>query len=93
MPVQKKGLTLSKQERKDQHNSRYRLFGDRDETIDNMCNPIISEWSKLAQREYKTKLDWVGKGIHLELCKKFKFYHMNKWHVYNPESSLKNETH
>ena len=31
--------------------------------------------------------------IHWELCKKFKFDHMNRWYMHNPESVLKNETH
>ena len=57
---------------KTQQNSRCRLCGDKRETI----NPIISECSKLAQKEYKTRHDWVGKGIHVEMCKKFKFYHI-----------------
>ena len=38
---------------KTQQNSKYRLCGDRDETI----NHIISECSKLAQKEYKI---WLG---------------------------------
>ena len=42
---------------KTQQNSKCRLCGDRDETI----NHIISECSKLAQKEYKTRRDWVGK--------------------------------
>ena len=54
---------------KTQQNRKCRLCGDRDETI----NHIISEWSKLAQKEYKTRHDRVGKVIHRELCKKFKF--------------------
>ena len=37
---------------KTQQNSRWRLCGDRDETI----NHIISECSKLSQKEYKTRL-------------------------------------
>ena len=36
-----------------QQNSRYRLSGDRNETINNM----ISGCSKSAQREYKTRHD------------------------------------
>ena len=32
------------------------LYSDRDETI----NHIISECSKLAQKVYKTRHDWVG---------------------------------
>ena len=38
---------------KTQQNSRFRLCGDRDETI----NHIISECGKLAQKEYKTRHD------------------------------------
>ena len=34
--------------------SKYRLRGDRDETI----NHVIS---KLAQKEYKTRHDWMGR--------------------------------
>ena len=68
-------------------NSRYWLCGDIDETI----NHILSECSKLAQKE--TRHDWVGKVIHLELCKKFKFDYTNKWYMHNPESVLENETH
>ena len=44
----------------------------------------ISEYSKLAQKEYKTRHDWVGKVIHWEMCKKFKFDHTNKWYMHNP---------
>ena len=57
-----------------QQKSKCRLCGDRDETI----NHIISECSKLAQREYKIRDDWVSKVIHWESCKKFKFDHTNK---------------
>ena len=74
---------------KSHQNSRRRLCGERDETI----NKVISESSKLAQKEYKTRHDWVGKVIHWELCKKLKFDHTNKWYNDNPESVLKNETH
>ena len=48
-----------------------RLYGDKDE----MINPIICECSKLKQREYKTKYDWVGNVIDRELCKTLKFDH------------------
>ena len=43
-----------------QQYKRCRLCGDRDGTI----NHIISECSKLAQKEYKTRHDWIGKVIH-----------------------------
>ena len=38
------------------------------------------------------RLDWVGKGIHLEMCKKFKFDLTNKWYMHNPEPVLENDT-
>ena len=51
---------------KTQQNSKCRLCGDRNEAI----NHIIRECSKLVQREYKTRHDWVGRyllGIVQEL--------------------------
>ena len=66
-----------------------RLCGVRDETI----NHIISECSKLAQKEYKARHDWEGKVIHWEMCKKFKFDHANKWYMHNPGPVLDNDTH
>ena len=72
-----------------QQNSKCRLCGDRDKTI----NHIINECSKLAQKEYKTRYDWVGKVIHWEMCKKFKFDYTNKWYMNNPASVLENDTH
>ena len=59
---------------KTQQNSRCKLCGERDETI----NHIICECSKFAQKEYKTRHDWVGKVIHWKMCKKFKFDNTNK---------------
>ena len=74
---------------KTQQNSKCRLYGDRDETI----NHIISECSKLAQKKYKARHEWVGKMIHWETSKKFKFDHTNKRYMYNPASVLENDTH
>ncbi len=65
------------------------LCGNRNETIDH----IISKCSKLVQKEYKTRHNWVGKVIHWELCKKFKFDQKKKWYLHNPESIQENETH
>ena len=56
-------------------------------------NHIINKYSKLAWKEYKTRHNWVGKVIHRELCKKFKFCNTNKCYMHNSESILKNETH
>ena len=74
---------------KTQKNSKCRLCGDRNETI----NHVISECSKLAQREYKARHDWVGKVIHREMCKKFKFDNTNKWYMHNPVPVLENDSH
>ena len=74
---------------KTQQNSKCRQCGDRDETI----NHIISECSKLAQKEYKTRHDWDVKVIHWEMWRKFKFDHTNKWYMHNPAPILKDNTH
>ena len=55
-----------------------KLCRDRDETT----NRIISECSKLALKEYKTRHDWVGNVIHRELCKKLKSDYSNKWYIH-----------
>ena len=73
---------------KTQQNCKCRLCGERDETI----NHIISECSKLAREEYKTRHDWVSKGIQWEMCKKFKFDHTNKLYMHNPALVLENNT-
>ena len=65
------------------------VCGDRDETI----NYVLSECSKLAQREYKARHDWVEKVIHMELCKKIHFGYTTKRYIHKPESVLENETH
>ena len=74
---------------KTQQNSKCRLCGDRDEAISH----IISECRKLAQKEYKTRHDWVGKVINWVMCKKLKFDHTNKWYMHNPPTVIENKTH
>ena len=72
---------------KTQQNNKCRQCSDRDETI----NHIIRECSKLAQKEYKTRHNWVGEVIHWEIFKKFKIDHTNKWYMHNQVSVLENE--
>ena len=72
-----------------QQNSKCSLCSERDETI----NHIISECSKLAQKENKTWHDCVGKVIHWKLCKKLKFDHTNDWYMHNSTSLLENDTY
>ena len=62
---------------------------DRDERV----NHIISKCSKLAQKEYKTRHDWVGKVIYWVLNKILKFDHTTKWYLHKPVSDVENETH
>ena len=73
---------------KTQQNSKLRLYGDRDETI----NHMISECCKLALKEYKARHDWVSKVIYWEMCKKFEFDHANKWDMHKPAPVLENNT-
>ena len=74
---------------KTQRNSKCRLCGDRDETI----NHIISQISKLAQKDFMTKHEWVGKVIHWEIFRKFQFAHTNKWYMHNPAPVLEKYSH
>ena len=69
--------------------SKCRLCDDKDETI----NHIISECSKLVQKDDKTRHDWVRKVIYWEQRKKIKFDQTDKWYMHNPESVLENKTH
>ena len=34
----------------------------------------------------------MGKVIHWEICKEFKFRHTNKWYMHNPAPVLENDT-
>ena len=72
-----------------QQNSKCRLCDDRDETI----NLILNECSKLAQKEYKTNHDWMGKVNHREMCRKLKFEHIDKCYVHKLASDLENDNH
>ena len=54
-------------------------------------NQIISGWSKQAQKEYKTRYDWVG-VIYWESSRRLNFDPASKWYIHRPESVLKNET-
>ena len=49
-----------------QEDSKCRRCKAADETVSH----IVSECSKLAQKEYKRQHDWVGRRIHWEVCRK-----------------------
>ena len=67
--------------------SKCSLGKDRNETVNN----TISEYSKLVEKEYKTRHDWVGKVIHWWLGKRLKLYHAYKWYMQKSESVQENE--
>ena len=71
-----------------QKNSKCTLYEKRDETVIH-----ISESSKLPQKKYRTRHEWVGQMIHSELCKRLKSDHTTKSYMHKPESVLENETH
>ena len=54
---------------------------------------ILRLLEKLAQKEYQTRHDWVGKVISWEICRKFQFDHTNKWYMHNPTPVLENVSH
>ena len=68
---------------KTQHNSRCKLFGERDEKI----NHIISECSIFVQKVYKTRHDRVGQGDPLGIVQEVEVSPCE----HNPESVLENK--
>ena len=52
---------------------------------------IISECSKLAQKQYKERHDSVAQNIHWELCGMYGFERENKWYDHIPQSVIENE--
>ena len=72
-----------------QQNCKCKLCENKDEIFYH----IISECSKLVQKDSKSWYNWVGKVIHWEFCKKLKFDHLNKSNMYKLESIQKNETY
>ena len=58
-----------------------------------MINHTVCKCSKVAQKEYKTKYDWVGKVIHWDLGRRLKFDHSTKWYMHKLESIPENKMH
>ena len=64
-----------------QQSDNCRLWGERNEAV----NIIICKCNDSAQKENKTKHEWVGKVICRELCKRLKFDNTAKWYMPKPE--------
>ena len=71
-----------------QQNSKCRLCEEKEEMVNH-----ISRCSKLVQKEYKSRHDWVGKVIHREFCKRWKPDHTTKWYIHKMESVRENKTY
>ena len=61
--------------------------------VNNNNNNNNNDKSKLAQKEYKTRHDWVGKVIHWEMCRTFQFDDTNKWYLHTSAPVQENDTH
>ena len=69
--------------------SKCRMCGKVDETISH----LLCECSKMAQREYKRRDNWLGKRIHWELCQKLRMNSKSKWYEHQPKPVCENDTH
>ena len=69
-----------------QQESKCRMCGKADETV----NHLLSECSKMAQREYKRRHDWLGKRVHWEICHRLQFQTKEHWYEHVPETVLEN---
>ena len=70
-----------------QEQSKCRMCGEKDETV----NHLISECSKMAQREYKRRHDWVGRRVHWNVCKKYGIVVNDNWYQHEPVSVIEND--
>ena len=65
-----------------------RVCGAADETVAH----IVSECSKLAQKEYKqVRHDNIAKMLHWKLCEKWGFNKAEKWYIHKTEKLLESE--
>ena len=80
-------------------NLRNAVYGENVESICRVCGAadetvahIVSECSKLAQKEYKqVRHDKVAKMFHWKLCEKRGFNKSEKWYIQKPEKDLESE--
>ena len=73
---------------KTQAESKCRLCGKVDETV----RHIVCKCPMLAQSEYKSRHDWVGRKIHWEICRKSGFDVNEKWYKHEPEKVVENDS-
>ena len=59
--------------------------------VDESIDLIVSDFSKLAHKEYKRGHDNLGRIVHWKLARKFNFEAGDKWYEDEPESVLESE--
>ena len=53
-------------------------------------NDVLSECSKLSQKEYKRRHDWFVRKIRWEICRKYGIEVEEKWCEHRPEVIMEN---
>ncbi|XP_067931050.1 uncharacterized protein [Watersipora subatra] len=72
---------------KSTNDSKCRLCKQKDET----ASQIVSDYSKIAQTEYKRRHDKVASAVRWSICKKHELPHTEKWYDHRAEAVLENE--
>ena len=54
-------------------------------------NHLLSECSKMTQKECKRRHDWIGKNIYWEECRNYGLETKAKWYEHEPQTVCKNE--
>ena len=62
------------------------MCGETGETISH----IVSECSKVTQRNYKGRHENVARMFHWKLCEKFNLEKPGKWYLHNPQTVTEN---
>ena len=65
-----------------------RMCQNKDETVTH----LVSECSKMAQREYKGRHDKVASAVHWGLAKKYGLSHAEKWYDHRADSVSENQS-
>ena len=58
--------------------------------VNKTINHLLSEYSKMAQKEYKRRHDWIAKRIHWEVYRKCKIQVKKKWYEHKPKPVTEN---
>ena len=58
---------------------------------ENSVNHVLSECSKLVQKEYKRRHDWFGTKVHWEICRKYGIEVKEKWYEHKSEVVMKTD--